>query len=394
MSHYYSYLNTSASIIDQYRGEVPLSSFLKKFFAGNKKYGSRDRKQIAHLCYCYFRMGKMALQLPVEERILAGLFLCSDEPDELLKKLKPEWNEKTGLDIEAKCSVLSQDYSGAEFFLDEVFPFENYLSEGISFKGFSRFFFTQPDLFLRIRPGHAKDVLQKLQDSNLQFRVIGKDCIALSNTTKVENVLSINKEVIIQDYNSQLVAEFLPVRPGGQTGRYLVWDCCAASGGKSILVNDVMAGAMITVSDIRKNILANLKKRFEEAGIKHYQSFVADIAYDLPPVAHNFDLIIADVPCSGSGTWGRTPEQLYHFQVSEIEKYSSLQKSIVDNVIRALKPGGYFLYSTCSVFKKENENLVDFIRDKSSMILIRKEVLKGYDKKADTMFAALFQKPL
>ena len=75
-------------------------------------------------------------------------------------------------------------------------------------------------------------------------------------------------------------------------------------------------------------------------------------------------MIIADVPCTGSGTWGRTPEQLYYFEDRKIEEYASLQKQIVTNVISHLAPGGYFLYITCSVFKKENEEAIDFIKDK------------------------------
>ena len=70
----------------------------------------------------------------------------------------------------------------------------------------------------------------------------------------------------------------------------------------------------------------------------------------------------------------------------------SLRKQIVQNVIRHVKKDGFFLYITCSVFKKENEEVVEFIQRNSELELIKKELLKGYDKKADTMFAALFKK--
>ena len=63
-------------------------------------------------------------------------------------------------------------------------------------------------------------------------------------------------------------------------------------------------------------------------------------------------------------------------------------------MILALKPGGHLLYITCSVFKKENEENVSFIKENFHFDLIKMEVLKGYDKKADTLFAALLKKPL
>jgi 16S rRNA (cytosine967-C5)-methyltransferase len=59
-----------------------------------------------------------------------------------------------------------------------------------------------------------------------------------------------------------------------------------------------------------------------------------------------------------------------------------------------LEPGGYLLYITCSVFKKENEEAVNFVKEKFHLQLVKMELQKGYDKKADTMFAALLQKPL
>ena len=106
--------------------------------------------------------------------------------------------------------------------------------------------------------------------------------------------------------------------------------------------------------------------------------------------APGYDLIICDAPCTGSGTWSRTPEQLYFFEEAIIDQYASLQKKIISNAMPALNPGGYFLYVTCSVFKMENEAIADFIKEKFHLTLVKMGLLKGYDKKADTLFAALF----
>ena len=100
-----------------------------------------------------------------------------------------------------------------------------------------------------------------------------------------------------------------------------------------------------------------------------------------------FDLIICDAPCSGSGTWSRTPEQLAFFHPDRIGHYAKLQRAIVSNAIPYLKKNGMLVYITCSVFKKENEETITFIRDKFSIQSSPMELLKGYDKKADTLFA-------
>ena len=390
MSRYHSHLNTAVSIIKEYDGKEPLANYLKKFFGANKKYGSKDRKNIAHLCYCYFRLGKTLADFPVEEKIIAGLFLCSTESNELLQNLKPEWDEKVLLSNDEKCSMFNVQFS-----MLNLFAFPDELSDGIDAGAFAKSFLVQPDLFLRIRPGYAKTVLDKLNTSGLKFEIIGEDCIAVSNSSKLENILAINKEIVIQDYSSQRVGEFIQLSTANCQLPTKVWDCCAASGGKSILAKDILGGIELTVSDIRESILFNLKKRFAEAGIKNYQSFIADVSTTngQRPTA-NQDLIITDVPCTGSGTWSRMPEQLYFFNHQTIEQFSQLQKKIVSNVIDNLNPGGHLLYITCSVFKKENEEVVEFIQQKFNITLIKEEVLTGYHKKADTMFAALLQKPV
>ncbi len=402
----WSYLNSAVQILQAYNGQEPFASFCKKHFSQHKKYGSKDRKQISHLCYCYFRLGKAAMVLPAKERIMAGLFLCSYEPNEMLAVLKPEWNEKTELIRDEKYSMLNaprlNGAVGQEFSMLNVFPWKDELSEGIDNEKFIGSFFIQPDLFLRLRPGKENIVKQKLQQAGIEFKIISDDCIAMSNATKLGKVIELNKEAVVQDYNSQKVGELLidgqteTVRQGVP---YRVWDCCAGSGGKSIMTIDILGDIDLTISDIRKSILINLKQRFKESGIDNYNSYVIDLTEKsckaLPlESGKGFNLILCDAPCTGSGTWSRTPEQLYFFDKNEIDRYASLQKQIVSNTIPCLQPGGYFLYITCSVFKKENEEVVGFIQDNFDLQLQKMDLLKGYDKKADSMFAALFKKPL
>lgn len=384
-------------IIKQYTGGEPLAHHLKKVFSSNKKYGSNDRRLISHLCYCYYRVARMLGDCLMEEKVLTALFFCSSEPNEVLKKLKPEWNEKVALSLDEKIAFLSINQTFFPF--QSIFPWRDALSEEIDYDLFCRSFLIQPDLFLRIRPGYKEKVLSKFIAYGLKFEGVGEDCIAVVNTSKVENIVKLNTEVVVQDFSSQKVGAFLKwINQNNPLPVYQVWDCCAASGGKSILAKDVLGKVDLWVSDVRENILFNLRKRFAEAGIKKYKSMVVDLS-NMSNVQeamddNKFDLIIADVPCTGSGTWGRTPEQMHFFKNEFIDDYNRLQKIIVTNILPSLKKGGYLLYITCSVFKKENEEVVNFIQQQFQLQMIKKEVFKGYQAKADTMFAALLNKSL
>jgi 16S rRNA (cytosine967-C5)-methyltransferase len=382
----HSYINSASTILQVYDGQMPFAAWLKQFFKEYKKYGSKDRKEIAHLCYSFFRLGKAFEAESVEERILTGVFLSSNKSNFVLQELRQEWNDKIHLPLREKLALV---YGS----LASVFPWKEALSEVIKFEQLVASFFIQPDLFIRLRPGKEVEVKQKLEQAAVHFENVSEQCLALPNSSKLDVVLELNREAVIQDYSSQRIGEmFSDVLPQAGSHKISVWDCCAASGGKSILAYDLLPAIELTVSDIRKSILFNLQKRFKEAGINRYKSFVADLSTaTYQPSSARYDLVICDAPCTGSGTWGRTPEQLYFFTEEKIAYYAALQKSIVLNASKSVKAGGYFLYITCSVFKQENEELVSQILQHTSLQLLKQQYFIGYQHKADTLFAALFQ---
>jgi 16S rRNA (cytosine967-C5)-methyltransferase len=267
------------------------------------------------------------------------------------------------------------------------------LGAGIDKELFTVSFLSQPDLFLRIRPGKMGKVISRLTGAGIEFETVNDHCLRFANATALDKIIQLNEDAVIQDYNSQQVLNFLEKNTGyfPVTTTTGAWDCCAASGGKSILLYDVLKGNItLTVSDIRENILFNLVKRLQQAGVKIQDRFIADLSKaDSLPGKKAFPLVICDVPCTGSGTWSRTPEQLVYFNEDSIDRYAERQKKIVSNIIPHLATGGLLFYITCSVFKKENEELVELLQRDHGMELKKKELLTGYDKNADSMFAAL-----
>jgi 16S rRNA (cytosine967-C5)-methyltransferase len=384
------YLNYANSILERYDGKEPFHLYLKKYFSLNKKHGSRDRKIISSLCYNSFRLGMaVSSEIAFIERFLLATFLIEQKASKILTELKPEWNEMIEENLLAKIDLVKDIFNPSG-----IFPFNDELSNEINRGLFNLSFLIQPKLFVRIRPGKGKAVLAKLEKTNIFFERLNDNCFAFSNSEKISNLFLIDEEVVIQDYNSQQTEDLLKQEWKMPGKKILLWDCCAASGGKSILAHDLFKGVRLTVSDTRKNILQNLRLRFQQAGIVNYTSFIADLAAALPleKIEKPFDVIVADVPCSGSGTWARTPEQLLFFDPKEIKRYAKIQQEIVMNVAGYLKSNGFLLYITCSVFKNENEENVVFFIEETGLSLIKSQYLKGYEIQADTLFVALFKK--
>ena len=231
-----------------------------------------------------------------------------------------------------------------------------------------------------------------MQSAGVNFNEVSAQTLALPNGTKLDlifggqdNILKKSYPFEVQDLSSQQTVSYF------QPNRYEHWwDACAASGGKSLLLFSQEPLIKLVVSDIRESVLNNLDERFIGAGLRTYQKKVLDLTQNADPILHDFqfDGIILDAPCSGSGTWGRTPEMISQFDEYKIAGFHNLQKTIATNVIKYLKPGKPLIYITCSVFREENENVVACLVNDLGLQLESSAVLKGYENKADTMFVA------
>jgi 16S rRNA (cytosine967-C5)-methyltransferase len=391
MMRFQSYFNTTIQILEAYDGKMPLHHFLKQYFAQHKKHGSTDRKIISHACYNFFRTGQALKNNSIEDKLKAAVFICNAGSDGWDFLFDAEWIKNRQETLQKRIAFVENKLPA--FSIGHIFPFADELSPSVETQQFIQSFFVQPDVFIRMRPGKKDIVISKLEEQKIPYTLLDDRAASFSPSVKIDAVIHPDEEAVIQDYSSQQLSIFfenIKSVTAGDHKNFEVWDCCAASGGKSILAKDILENIHLTVSDLRSSIIHNLKQRFAKAGIRKYKSFVADVTAMQP--SDRFDLIICDAPCTGSGTWSRTPEQLYFFQQEKIDSFSALQKNIVHSIIPALRSSGYLLYITCSVFEKENEAIVKFIQQELQLSLLRMELLKGYDKKADTMFVALFKK--
>lgn len=377
------HIRSFEQLIKNYDGAMPLHRFLFAYYKQNKQMGSSDRRWATRYAYSFFRLGKALGKLEPLLRLAIADFLCHDILSLIAAQYLPDFQNSVELPVIDKITLVNNKFP--EFKLEEVFSFTTDLSESIVKEDLFRSFFTQPDLFIRVRSTHIQSIVNQLQANNVEVTEVSDTTLALPNGTKLEQVLTDPRLYQIQDLSSQYTGKFF------EPNKYdYWWDCCAASGGKSILLNSLEPNIELLVSDIRENSLNNLQERFQLAGIKKYHLKAMDLLQNNDQILHDyeFDGILLDAPCSGSGTWGRTPEMLYFFEQYKIENYVKLQKAIAANVVKYLKKDRPLIYMTCSVFKAENEDVVKYLTDNFDLKLEKMELIKGYNKKADSMFVA------
>jgi 16S rRNA (cytosine967-C5)-methyltransferase len=370
-------------VLESYDGKLPLHRHLVVYFKQNKQMGSSDRRWASRYIYSYFRLGKALMALNRLERLAIADFLCNDCPSLIVTEFLPELGENMALPLKEKIELIIHKYP--TFKLDEVFPFKASLSEGVDREAHLESLFVQPDLFIRVRETHLPSLKKVLLANSIVVEELGETTLALPNGTKLEQIITDARLYQVQDYSSQRTGVYF------KPNRYdYWWDCCAASGGKSLLLHDIEPHIELLVSDVRETSLGNLQERFQLAGIKKYHKKVLDLLQDNDQVLHHyeFDGILLDAPCSGSGTWGRTPEMLYFFEEYKVANYVKLQRAIAGNVLKYLKPGKPLVYMTCSVFKEENEEVVNYLVENFGLKLEAMELITGYANKADNMFVA------
>ncbi len=161
----------------------------------------------------------------------------------------------------------------------------------------------------------------------------------------------------VQDEGSQLVAE-LAGAASARAGQAAILDCCAAPGGKTLILAERNPEARIVACEASEARLKQLRERLEAPGAR-VECRLADAAALTDEAA--YDLVLADVPCSGTGTLGRNPEIRHRLRVEDLAQQAERQQSILRAALRAARPGARVVYSTCSLEPEENEQVVNAV---------------------------------
>ena len=165
--------------------------------------------------------------------------------------------------------------------------------------------------------------------------------------------------IYIQDLSSQIALYSAGIRPGDT-----VLDLCAAPGGKSLLAAglcrssdpDSSDGGWVLSYDLTDEKTDLIRENCRRCHMPNIRIGTADARQFDPALEAQFDVVIADLPCSGFGVAGKKPEIKYKNYKETVAALSGLQKQILENAVRYVRPGGKLLYSTCTIAVEENED--------------------------------------
>ena len=205
----------------------------------------------------------------------------------------------------------------------------------------------------------SRDLLDRLAGEGVEARPHSwmEDCLVLSATGNLEKLPSFLEGLFyVHDPASRLSVRCARLP---KEGGIRLLDCCSAPGGKSFAAAIAMGGrGQIRSCDIHPHKIALIENGARRLGLTNIRAGVQDASVFNPEWEDAFDVVLADVPCSGLGIIRKKPDIRYR-NLKETEALPALQSAILSNQASYVKKGGVLMYSTCTILKRENEQVVE-----------------------------------
>ena len=359
-----------------------LSKITNSYFRSRKYMGSQDRKFVSnsiwniikHRNKIKWHLYNINIEITFENEIILELFFLNKKYKDNLLEIK---------------NLFLVKYSNLKTYKEQDLDFLNYLKIDTFYHHEmpEHVYFELPDFLLKsIKksfPDGWKDVVLSLQnEAHLDIRINDlkqinrKKIKSLLKDTNVDMELTSyspkgirflkrfpieghklyrSGHIEVQGEASQIASLLLGAKPGMS-----IADLCCGSGGKSL----VMAGQMnnkgrILALDINKKKLENAAVRFKKAGIHNIERKLITKDWQVGSMVKKFNLVLIDAPCSGIGTWSRSPDSRFKFSEDDLANLVKIQYELLEKGLRMVAPGGKLAYMVCSFLPEEGLDQVE-----------------------------------
>jgi 16S rRNA (cytosine967-C5)-methyltransferase len=372
---------------------------VQKALKRDARWGARDRKFVAETIYDMVRWKRLYNEIAgtkshyTSENVWKNFAVLA-----ILKGYKiPDWNQMQGIPerrIKGKFDELQKVRVFKESipdWMDELCVKE--LGED-KWTNEIHALNTQAEVVLRVNTLKTTKVAlrKKLSDEGIATEPVRGYEYALKLVERA-NVFTTESFKLgffeVQDASSQLVADYLDVKPGMK-----VIDTCAGAGGKTLHLAALMENkGQIIATDIYESKLKKLKIRTRRAGVFNVTTKEIDSLKVIKKMKGTADRVLIDAPCSGIGVIKRNPDSKWKLQPEFVENIIKTQAEILENYSQLVKVGGKMVYATCSILPSENENQVkNFLNNHPEFELEKQNKVSAYKSGFDGFYMALMER--
>ena len=344
-------------ITEIFNDKSPADNIIKSYMRERKYIGSKDRRFITDTVW-YILRNRRKLEFDSQSssprRILLYFLrnedfdiICSDSKYSLAPLNK---EEKSWLQTENDAPSPSAVEAEVPDWIFAKYP-DMSLMKSLN---------NQATADFRINAYNQDAIIKKLQAEGLFFRPTKYSPIGIRSSERV-NLHNCNAyidgEIEVQDEASQIASILADVE-----SEHKVIDYCCGAGGKSLTISFLNQGqGLIDVHDINWGRLEAIKDRAERLKVKNI-----NIVKELQD--NDYDRFIVDAPCSGSGTWRRSPDAKFRLTPERLSEMTKIQSNILETAYSHIKIGGRIVYFTCSIFNEENDDVVsNFLSNHNDM---------------------------
>jgi 16S rRNA (cytosine967-C5)-methyltransferase len=372
---------------------------VEKALKKDKRWGARDRKFVAETIYEMVRWKRLYNEIAgtkyhyTNENVWKNFAVFA-----ILKGYKlPDWNQLQGVPerrIKGKFDELQKQRVFKESipdWLDELAVKE--LGEKHWIKEIEALN-KQASVILRTNTLNTNKIAlrKKLSDEGIETEFIPghPDALKLVERANVFVTQCFKDGLFeVQDASSQLVAEYLDVKPGMK-----VIDTCAGAGGKTLHLAALMENkGQLIATDIYESKLKKLKIRARRAGVHNVTTKPIDSSKVMKKMKGTADRVLIDAPCSGIGVLKRNPDSKWKLQPEFVDNIKKTQAEILENYAQLVKAGGKLVYATCSILPSENENQVQlFLKNHPEFKFVKENKVSVHKSGFDGFYMALLEK--
>lgn len=342
------FLRLAATLRPHWRRDRNLPARVQALFAANRSFGSRDRKLYRELIFTtlrYLPWIEPALDRAPDQAARVVAWLAAELPatSAYRASLRGDW-PATPTTIAAKAAHLGADptsllpsWAARHCPAATVSPNLDVLHQ-------------RAPVWLRVQPAAQERVLAEFSQQGW----IARRADALPTAVELCTEGDATKTAAwrdglleIQDLGSQLILGGAAITPGG---RWL--DACAGAGGKTLQLATLLGPTgHVDAFDPRADALRELQVRAARAKL-------SNITVLSGPATADYDGVLVDAPCTGSGTWRRAPHLKWTTSAGDVAKAAELQARLLDELCARVRPGGRLIYATCSLSHMENDDVV------------------------------------